>query len=298
MNHRPKRVLQIVTAEAARHNVPIRLLLIGDGPTRRPSRIVYASPVCSRHHLRRRSRRCSRRSCRRWTFFYFLRCGGLPLPVLEAQAAGLSCVISDIISAETDVPGLITALSAVWIAACAAYSHGEPPEWSAMAEARLTADTRHGSRDDRPMECASHGGRGPVEKAGYPPHRTCRGDNPIPLALFLARVVHRRVPVPRSARAPRSFVAVKITRRGHRGQFRALTVLDVHPKPEAHAAIARSLSGPSAQKGRRWHQKNRMHWREPASGAERSSVLPHGGSTRARTFRTHRGASCLQTATR
>jgi hypothetical protein len=186
------------------------------------------------------------------------------------------------------------------------------PTHSSRAIARAFVDRPGVDMNHRPkrvlqivMECASHGGRGPVEKAGYPPHRTCRGDNPIP-----AGAISRPSRTPaRTGSALRT--GAPILRRGEdhtAGPPGTVSGTD-RPRCPSEARSARCYRSqlvwpectertPMASSSAASARKNRMHWREPASGAERSSVLPHGGSTRARTFRTHPGASCLQTATR
>jgi hypothetical protein len=70
------------------------------------------------------------------------------------------------------------------------------------------------------------------------------------------------------------FVAVKITRRGYRGQFRALTVLDVRPKPGARMLL--SLAGCLA----RVHRKDADGIVFRCAGPEEQEALARAGFRR------------------
>jgi glycosyltransferase involved in cell wall biosynthesis len=97
-----------VVAEVARERPDVRLLLVGDGPDRAAmeersralgiaSRTIFAGIRGDVPALLQAMD----------VFLFPSLWEGLPLTVLEAQAAGLPCVISDVISDETDVvPGL------------------------------------------------------------------------------------------------------------------------------------------------------------------------------------------------
>jgi glycosyltransferase involved in cell wall biosynthesis len=93
-----------VAAEAARFRRDLRLLLVGDGPDR--PEIEWRVQTLG---LRDRTIFTGTRSdvpdlLQAMDVFLFPSLWeGLPLTVLEAQAAGLPCVISDVISDETDV---------------------------------------------------------------------------------------------------------------------------------------------------------------------------------------------------
>jgi glycosyltransferase involved in cell wall biosynthesis len=126
-NHR---FLAEIAAETALRHSSVRLLLIGDGPERTAmeqklrdlnllGKTIFAG---ARPDVPDRMQAMD-------VFLFPSLWEGLPLTVLEAQAAGLPCVISDIISRETDVaPGLVrrvplTAGAGHWAAEVLAAAH-------------------------------------------------------------------------------------------------------------------------------------------------------------------------------
>jgi glycosyltransferase involved in cell wall biosynthesis len=98
-----------VVAEAARRRPCIRLLLVGDGPLRPAIEQRLSEAGLSRRVIFAGLRGDVPSLLQAMDVFLFPSLWeGLPLTVLEAQAAGLPCVMSDVISEETDVVGGLT----------------------------------------------------------------------------------------------------------------------------------------------------------------------------------------------
>ncbi len=95
-----------VTAEVLRRNSSIHLVLIGDGPLRSTieSRVVDLGLSDRTRFLGVRSDVLHLLKGAVDVFVFPSRHEGLPLALIEAQAAGLPCVISDVISDQTVYP--------------------------------------------------------------------------------------------------------------------------------------------------------------------------------------------------
>jgi glycosyltransferase involved in cell wall biosynthesis len=98
-----------VAAEAARRLSRLRVLLVGEGPGRSSiEERVRALGLASRTMFLGSRTDIPRLLPAMDVFVFPSLWEGLPLTIIEAQAAGLPCLISDCISAETDVaPGLV-----------------------------------------------------------------------------------------------------------------------------------------------------------------------------------------------
>ncbi len=98
-----------VAAEAARRLSRLRVLLVGEGPARPAiEERVHALGLSSRTMFLGSRTDIPHLLPAMDVFVFPSLWEGLPLTVVEAQAAGLPCLISDCISAETDVaPGLV-----------------------------------------------------------------------------------------------------------------------------------------------------------------------------------------------
>jgi len=93
-----------IAAEAARREPRLRLLLIGEGPARTLiEERVRALGIGSRTNFLGSRADVPRLLSAMDGFLFPSLCEGLPLTLLEAQAAGLPCLITDSISSETDV---------------------------------------------------------------------------------------------------------------------------------------------------------------------------------------------------
>ena len=99
-----------IVAEAARRRPGVRVLLVGDGPNRAATEARLQDLVSPRAPFSPASGPTCRLCFRRWTYFSSRRSGrGCRSPCWKPRRPGLPCVISDVISDETDVvPGLTT----------------------------------------------------------------------------------------------------------------------------------------------------------------------------------------------
>jgi glycosyltransferase involved in cell wall biosynthesis len=128
-----------IAAETSLRHPQVRLLLVGDGPDRPAieqklrelnltSRTIFAGVRSDVPSLLQAMD----------VFVFPSLWEGLPLTVLEAQAAGLPCVISDVISRETDVvPGLtrrvpLNAGAGHWAAEALSSVRRRPPREDAL----------------------------------------------------------------------------------------------------------------------------------------------------------------------
>jgi glycosyltransferase involved in cell wall biosynthesis len=103
-----------IALRCARLNPRSHFLLVGDGPLWAEIRQRAASsPIADRFHfLGPRSDVPVLMLAAMDAFLFPSHFEGLPLVLVEAQAAGLPCIISDVVSSETDIyPGLLRRLS-------------------------------------------------------------------------------------------------------------------------------------------------------------------------------------------
>lgn len=132
-----------VAAEVAQRQADVVLLLVGDGPLRPALQARAARLGISNRVIFAGSREDVPRLMMGAMDIFVLPSlfEGLPLAAVEAQAAGLPCVVADTISKEADlVPPLITRLSlsvskAAWADVIVAHRHAAPriPQSEALA---------------------------------------------------------------------------------------------------------------------------------------------------------------------